>query len=118
MLKFKSKLAKGSLLKKKQTADIIEKIVIEFKEEFKNLNLDTLKKDYKTIETLIKLIEKYFNDSSLYDPKNGEVDKNDILNQILKSIFPNLSPEEINEFNKLTEYITQDLKKSGFFQVV
>ena len=44
MLKFKSKLAKGSLLKKKQTADIIEKIVIEFKEEFKNLNLDTLKK--------------------------------------------------------------------------
>ena len=108
--------SQSSLKKKKQTADIISLIVMEFKDEFKNLSIDTLKNDYKTLELLIKTIDSKFSDPKLYDPSNGEIDKNDILAQLLKSIFPDLSDSEIAEFEKATSYIVQGIEKDkGFF---
>ena len=87
--------SQSSLKKKKQTADIISLITMEFRDEFKNLSIDILKNDYKTLELLIQSIDLKFSDPKLYDPSNGEIDKNDILAQLLKSIFPNLSDSEI-----------------------
>lgn len=46
---------KGTLLMKKQVADIVCLAVLHFKEEFKNLDLDQVKNDFHYILYLISI---------------------------------------------------------------
>ncbi len=109
---------KGSLKQKVQTADIISQIVLDFKDKFKNLSIESLKNDYNTILCLMHTIEKKFKDKKLYDVSNQEPDKNDILIQILKSLFPQITDSELMEIEKVINLIiTNNLvgKSKGFF---
>lgn len=90
--------ATGTLKQKKTIADNIELIVLEFKEEFKNLSVESLKSDLTTVEMLIKAIDEKFKNHS-------NIDKNDILLQVIKSIFPDLTEQELNEVQKAINYI-------------
>ena len=86
---------KGSLLVKQQTADIVSLVILEFKETFKNIDLETLKDDYFYVQSLMESLEKKFSDKKLFEPKNIEkIDKNDVLMEIVKGIFPHMTKEE------------------------
>ena len=86
---------KGSLLVKQQTADIVSLVILEFKETFKNIDLETLKDDYFYVQSLMESLEKKFSDKKLFEPKNLEkIDKNDVLMEIVKGILPHMTKEE------------------------
>lgn len=97
---------KGSLLLKKQIADIVSLIVLDFKEQFKNLDLESVKNDYHHIQYLMEQIEKKLEDKSLFDPKNlKDIDKNDLVIQIIKGIYPEISDLEIQVINNVISLI-------------
>lgn len=97
---------KGSLLIKKQTADIISLIIYEFKDQFKNINIEDLRKDYHYIQNLMESIEKKFSDKSLFDQANiDKIDKNDILIQLIKGIFPKMTTEELEIIQNVVNLI-------------
>lgn len=87
---------KGSLLLKKQIADIASLAVLEFKEQFKNLDLELVKSDYHYIIYIMNFIEKKCNDPTLMSAENRKnVDKKEILNGIIKGIYPNITEDEL-----------------------
>lgn len=86
----------GSLLLKKQIADIVSLAILEFKEQFKNLDLEDVKNDYHYIIYLANFIEKLCNDKSLMSAENkAMLDKNEILLGIIKGIYPQINNDEI-----------------------
>lgn len=85
----------GTLLLKKQVADIVSMAVLDFKDQFKNLDLEMIQKDYHYIIYLMNFIESKCNKKDLMSPENEDkVDKNEILKSIIKGIFPNITPDE------------------------
>ncbi len=96
----------GKLLLKKQVADIVSLIILEFKDKFKNIDLIEIQKDYDYIKSLMAEIEKKCADPTLMDKENLEnLDKNEILKSIIKAIFPSITSQELETINVITGVI-------------
>lgn len=104
---------KGSLLLKKQLSDIIAIITLEFKEEFKNLDLQNVIEDSLSVQYLMRSIEKKLHDKTLLKQSFlKDIDKTDILMQIIISLFPAITDSEIKTINKIVNIIiNNDLVK-------
>jgi hypothetical protein len=106
---------KGSLKLKKQIADIISVIVLEFKEKFKNLDLSDIKNDSLSILWIMEQIEEKSNDRTLISSSNSKkIDKNIIVLQIVKILFPDIKDDEIKTINGIIELVigSKYIKKS------
>ncbi len=105
----------GTLLLKKQVADIVSMAILDFKDQFKNLDLELIQNDYHYIIYLMKSIEKKCNDKELMSPENKDkIDKNEILVSIIKGIFPNIKPNELIVVQSIIDIVlSQKLVKSN-----
>jgi hypothetical protein len=87
---------KGTLLLKKQVADIVSMAILDFKDQFKNLDLDVIQNDLHYIIYLMNFIETKCNDKELMSLENKDkIDKNEILKSIIRGIFPNITQTEL-----------------------
>ncbi len=100
----------GTLLLKKQVADIVSMAILDFKDQFK-----LIQNDYHYIIYLMKSIEKKCNDKELMSPENKDkIDKNEILVSIIKGIFPNIKPNELIVVQSIIDIVlSQKLVKSN-----
>lgn len=86
----------GTLLLKKQIADIVSMAILDFKDQFKNLDVEMIQKDYHYIIYLMNFIERKCEKKELMSPENlDKIDKNEILKLIIRGIFPNITPAEL-----------------------
>lgn len=103
----------GSLKLKKQVADIVSEVVTDFKENFKNVDLQQIKTDYNYLKYLIKSIDEKCN-NQLSRGFRKQVNKADILLDIITIIF------DINEQerNLILDIINVLIKKQSFLRKI
>lgn len=107
--KKKSVQPQNTLLLKVQSANILSSIVTEFKDTFQNLDLENIKDDYEYIKYLIQQVEAKFNDKDLFDPSNlSSIDKNDIVIQLVKAIYPQITDNELKVIENIVGFIVSN----------
>ena len=108
--------AKNKLQFQKQISDVVCLLVLELKEEYKNLNIDDLKQSHDLILQVMEKIDKRIEDKTLSKKTVNKVDKNDLVVQIFKGLFPDLSGNDIVFIEETIEFIINNkLIKSNFF---
>jgi hypothetical protein len=104
---------KNSLLVKKLFADMIADIVSETREQFKNLDIDDLKKDLDLIKHIMENID--FKSAELKSKVRAQLDKNAVLLVIVKQLFPNINDAEVDAIQYVVRFILENkvIKKKG-----
>ena len=116
----------GTLLLKKQVADIVSMAILDFKDQFKNLSLDVIQNDYHYIIYLMNYIELKCRDKELMDSKNKDkIDKNEIVKSIIHGLFPNMTASELIVIESIIDIVVsqnlikppKSMLKKGFLYV-
>jgi len=97
---------KNSLLSKTQLANLISFIVLEVKDQFKNLSLTDLKQDINLVLFVAEKVEAYCKDNKTISASTlASIDKNDLVVQVFIALFPDLSDSEKTFVQNTLEFI-------------
>jgi hypothetical protein len=103
--KSKTKLTSG-LQVKKTSGDIVDTIVKDLQETFKNVDFDDIKRDQGMIFYVMQEIENCIGaNKELTADQKAKIDKNSLLIQIIKKLFPNITPQELDTIEYAISFI-------------
>lgn len=95
---------KGKLKKEKEIADMIQLILLDVKENFKNVKLDEKKLDNELLLFIMHQVE--LRCKELLSKKTlKSIDKNDVTRSIYSSLFSEMSQEELDNVTNNIEFI-------------
>jgi len=104
-VKSKSKLTSGLLIKK-TSGDIVDTIVKDLQETFKNVDFEDIKKDQGMIYYIMQEIEKFVSASKdLTTDQKTKIDKNSLLVQVVKKLFPTITQSELETIEYAISFI-------------
>jgi hypothetical protein len=97
---------KNTLFLKSSLSNLINVIVQKFNDEFKNVDIDSIKKDSNTILYLMEVIDECLITPSIINNKvASKVDKNDLLMNVFKRLFPNITESELADIQETVQFI-------------
>jgi len=100
---------KNSLKTKLSVSSLVQIIVSKIKEDFKNIDFDTIRNDANAILYLMELVEACLSDSTIIDPKTAQkLSKTDLVLQIVKILFPSITPAELTDIQSKIEFILEN----------
>jgi hypothetical protein len=100
---------KNSLKTKLSVSSLVQIIVSKIKEDFKNIDFDTIRNDANAILYLMELVEACLSDSTIIDPKTAQkLSKTDLVLQIVKILFPSITPTELTDIQSKIEFILEN----------
>jgi hypothetical protein len=110
---------KNSLLRKLCVSDLIVNVSGDVKVEFQNLDFNTLRRDRNAILYLMERVNEYVDDQEKIDKKVAKkLDKNLLVVEIVKMLFPNITAEEIKEIEEVIQDVLDNKlikKHKNFF---
>lgn len=101
----------------KLVALLVEKI----REEFKNMDLNEIKKDsINLIVFIAELVELSIDEKLMSKKVSKKVNKNELVLDIVKCLFPNLSEQEIVQFQNMLQFAIDSklIKKKGSCSII
>ena len=109
---------RNSLLLKKQSSDVVSFLVLQIKENFKNLDLDLhVRDDPELVVFLMGAINEICSDTSTVDKKIKErIDKTELLIQVVGCVWPDLTEDELERIKQLITFASENkmVKKKRF----
>lgn len=113
----KKGLAKNGLRHKKEIADLCSLIVLDLKDEYKNLDISELRKSHDLVHQVMEKIEEAVVSKQISKETLKKIDKNDLVIQIFQGLFPDLSDDDCNSIKNTIEFVINNklLKNPNFF---
>jgi len=115
---------KNSLKTKLSVSTLVQSIVSRIKEDFKNIDFDTIRNDSNAILYLMELVEACLADKTIIDPKTAQkLSKTDLVLEIVKILFPSITQTELADIQTKIEFILENnlvkvIEKTTFFSQI
>ena len=108
----------SNLKVKKETADLISLILLEIKDEFRNLDINDLKKSHDLVLHVCEIIELKIKNKTISKRTSKKLNKNQIVLLIFEELYKNkLNDEDINYITETIEFCINKklINKRNFF---
>ena len=116
MDKLQKVIPKNNLAITAEYSKIVALLVDKIREEFKNMDLNEIKKDsINLIVFIAELVELSIDEKLMSKKVSKKVNKNELVLDIVKCLFPNLSEQEIVQFQNMLQFCIDSklIKKKG-----
>jgi hypothetical protein len=97
---------KNSLKVKVSLNSVVSIIIEKIKSEVIDLDIDLIKKDVQILVYIMELVDEAIDNQEIIDKSTKKkIDKNQLLTVIIKRLFPNITDEELSNFDPIIEFL-------------